>query len=252
MLFAKSRLSGFSLIELLVVVAIISILAAILFPVFSQAREKARQVTCLSNMRQLGIGLSMYIADYDERCFFFAHNSALSRLDPVRPLGATRQNRWWNQILPYSRSQGGLLVCPTDAGRTPHIYESGLDGSPRVPRSYVANRAAESLVIAAIDSPAEIVVVTEKSSAPWADDSWFEPPKNLYNKIRGSVDLGEPVLAMKRHHLGVNLTFFDGHARWMGLHTLLANPCGEPYSGVDLMRKHPIPGAAPWHPNCPG
>src|SRR5947207_1777505 len=61
------RRPGFTLIELLVVIAIIAILAAILFPVFAQAREKARQTTCLSNLRQMGWGLQMYGQDYDER-----------------------------------------------------------------------------------------------------------------------------------------------------------------------------------------
>src|SRR5260370_5113059 len=59
--------SGFTLIELLVVIAIIAILAAILFPVFALAREKARQITCLSNQKQLGTAMSMYLQDYDER-----------------------------------------------------------------------------------------------------------------------------------------------------------------------------------------
>src|SRR5687767_15500653 len=64
----RRKRGGFTLIELLVVIAIIAILAAILFPVFAQAREKARAATCQSNLKQLGNALGMYMQDYDELC----------------------------------------------------------------------------------------------------------------------------------------------------------------------------------------
>jgi len=239
--------SAFTLIELLVVIAIISILAAILFPVFAQAREKARSVSCLSNMRQLGIALDMYTSDYDETLFFFGHAVDPSRVDPTTPLGANAANRWWNQIIPYTSNVPDLLVCPSDDLRTPN----GADGKPR---SYVANRAAESLALAQVDTPASIIVVTEKHGV--FDDSWFEPPKNYYDKS-ATPPQNLPVMALDRHQGGANCVFFDGHAKWMSRGALTKDPCGLPYSGVDLMRRYPIPptpgnpARTPWHPNCP-
>ena len=229
-------------------ISIISILAAILFPVFGQAREQARRISCLSNMRQLGIGLGMYAQDSDERLFFFGHDVDHSRSDANAPLGARRENRWWNQIFPYTKNADGLIVCPSDAGRVPHSSENGQAGKPLVPRSYIANRAVESLNFAQIENPTEIIVVSEKG-APF-DDSWFEPPKNLYPK----AGFDEPVLALSRHQNGVNCIFFDGHAKWMSRGALAADPCGLPFSGVDLMRRYPLPlpnaARTPWHSNC--
>ncbi len=82
------RKSGFTLIELLVVIAIIAILAAILFPVFAQAREKARQASCQSNVKNLAVAISMYAQDYDERM----------------PQGTRGNIRWGGQIQPYVKN----------------------------------------------------------------------------------------------------------------------------------------------------
>jgi len=77
---------GFTLIELLVVIAIIAILAAILFPVFARAREKARQASCLSNIKQLALGMLMYVEDYDERAArYWAHSAPAAVWHMVGP-----------------------------------------------------------------------------------------------------------------------------------------------------------------------
>ena len=106
----KSRRSSkraFTLIELLVVIAIIAILAAILFPVFAQARDKARSAACMSNEKQLGLGIQQYVQDYDE-CY---------------PMGTlvyygTPGRGWAGQIYPYVKSVGSF-ICPSDATGNP-------------------------------------------------------------------------------------------------------------------------------------
>ena len=101
-----SRKRAFTLIELLVVIAIIAILAAILFPVFAQARESARMISCLSNMRQLGLGLRMYSQDSDE---------TYPNIYQGWGAGADYQEGWqWrNAIQPYTKNKG-IMKCPSN------------------------------------------------------------------------------------------------------------------------------------------
>src|SRR6266849_5928803 len=102
------RRSAFTLIELLVVIAIIAILAAILFPVFAQAREKARQTSCLSNMKQTAIALISYSTDYDETMPL-----AFPNVPPING-GNSRDMPWDSLLQPYVKSVQ-VFTCPSDS-----------------------------------------------------------------------------------------------------------------------------------------
>ena len=104
----KRFANGFTLIELLVVIAIIAILAAILFPVFAQAREKARATSCMSNLKQQGTATYMYVQDYDETfplALYFSNNGAT----PCTELLS------YHEIIPYQKN-ADIEKCPSDSG----------------------------------------------------------------------------------------------------------------------------------------
>src|SRR5580658_4337487 len=103
---SHSTRRAFTLIELLVVIAIIAILAAILFPVFAQAREEARKTTCLSNVKQLNLGVQMYIQDYDE---------TIPLLDGSNPGdNGSHVVVWQDTVQPYIKNYG-VVFCPDNA-----------------------------------------------------------------------------------------------------------------------------------------
>jgi len=109
---------GFTLIELLVVIAIIAILAAILFPVFAQAREKARQTSCLSNMKQIALGVKMYSQDYDEGMIpsFIAWYGHWAQHG-----GGT----WRALVQPYIKSRQ-LFLCPSNTATAATAWDNGV------------------------------------------------------------------------------------------------------------------------------
>src|SRR5436309_547217 len=121
------RKGGFTLIELLVVIAIIAILAAILFPVFAQARESARKTTCLSNLKQMGLGMTMYVSDYDEQAVPWN-----LRLNNKNLYDANGVSLCWDRLIqPYVKNTA-FLACPSDIGST----HADLPGIGVVVRSY--------------------------------------------------------------------------------------------------------------------
>ncbi|MDX1933455.1 MAG: DUF1559 domain-containing protein [Capsulimonadales bacterium] len=161
--------TGFTLIELLVVIAIIAILAAILFPVFAQAREKARQATCVSNLKQLALAANMYAQDYDER---FVGN--------VR-LGAAG-NSWWQLLPPYiQRAQVAadrFSSANANASRTVYICPTARQNENLVPTGRLNYTPAGTIVENQVDSATgsvnggpSLAAFTRPSETAWLVDN---------------------------------------------------------------------------------
>jgi prepilin-type N-terminal cleavage/methylation domain-containing protein/prepilin-type processing-associated H-X9-DG protein len=200
---------GFTLIELLVVIAIIAILAAILFPVFARAREKARQASCSSNLKQLALGMIMYAQDYDETLSAGYHDP--NRLDsPVVPGDPDFNyhdgldvwfNCWSNAIYPYIKNTQ-IFLCPSESWNC-YGVNYGLPRYGANPNGgYVemfGNHSYDDVRLADVERPAEIMMISEKGGGGGCQYIL----STQYYACRDS------------HNDGGNIAFIDGHVKWM-------------------------------------
>ena len=232
--------AGFTLIELLVVIAIIATLAAILFPVFAQAREKARQTSCLSSMKQIGTAAQMYVQDYDERLFFRAGSGRITG-----PAASGNAFKWWNMMMPYIKNNN-VLTCPSDSlpAFSPDMNGTkDANNNYTIQRSYIAVATAEGLGLAQIQLPADTIVITEKwgtdytaPTAPGRTDSWIEPFNGDFTT--DTHDKTRMFTASNRHSGFASAAFFDGHAKSLNMGRIQAS---KDLTGCSLLYAYPYP-----------
>jgi prepilin-type processing-associated H-X9-DG protein len=186
------------LIELLVVIAIIAILAAILFPVFAQAREKARSTACLNNCKQIGTGLAMYLQDYDG----------------MYPFSWFGEYGFDVALHPYIKNTG-VWACPSNKlppQTWPGYVKAGLGG---LVRSYAMNGGVSTdqlrtpISESSITNPADTIMMLETTDTYKGTRG---PDHETYIKTRNDVCYHVP---FKIHQGGSNYVFCDGHAKWL-------------------------------------
>jgi prepilin-type N-terminal cleavage/methylation domain-containing protein/prepilin-type processing-associated H-X9-DG protein len=227
---------GFTLIELLVVIAIIAILAAILFPVFAQARDKARQSTCLSNIKQLSLGVQMYAQDYDETLLFYPGSRNCSwRYICSTPAQPRDYLNWWDVVLPYTKNNQ-IFDCPSAAAVSTAALRFwgirnvaiGYNMSPSAGFSLVKDTPVDALrslypgvKLAEVTRPADTIALGEAGHNwnPRATASAFNSKDNRSPSLSWSprIESGSEWGPEPRHGGGANIGFVDGHAKWMKL-----------------------------------
>ncbi len=221
------RQKGFTLIELLVVIAIIAILAAILFPVFAKAREKARQATCLSNEKQMGLAIMQYVQDYDETYPFTI------MIGPgYTPIYAS----YMDTLMPYMKSKE-VWACPSmpKPAYTPFTIDPAPGYSPLFPNHYMSNwnmlpaysSASTAVSLASVKVPAGTVMMFEMYGSDNASSWMIGIDYNNYNyvtRVRRDRTWPDGTPSSLVHSDGLNLIFGDGHVKWMREDAFYAAP----------------------------
>lgn len=249
MLYTSQRPAGqkaFTLIELLVVIAIIAILAAILFPVFARARENARKASCLSNLKQIGLGILQYAQDNDERVVRgWTGNAGYEASDP-NANGGTGKYKWMDSIYPYVKSEQ-IFNCPSH-GANPYRYFKNLTGASTsnygsyaqnntywgmsgTPASPGSGDGTNSPSLASFALPATTVQTVEGLG----DYEFAWQDVNAQPSIDTTASPRRLYTVSERHLDRTNALFCDGHAKSVKL-DLLVEPSTTLYGGKPAYR----------------
>ena len=230
--------NAFTLIELLVVIAIIAILAAILFPVFAQAREKARQTSCLSNIKQMALAYTMYRTDYDG-------------VNPITIMSGPSSS-WLNASQPYIKNRG-IYRCPSDVSPKPWATTDAQFYADYATPDYTKYRRCSYIFNvwlmgpsagfnftygpeSKVQAPASVIYLAESNENPegstppygaldhFSPMCWGNPDPDYASQAGYSCTGYAPYwdatkketkeLVLHRHTDGANYGYLDGHAKW--------------------------------------
>jgi prepilin-type N-terminal cleavage/methylation domain-containing protein/prepilin-type processing-associated H-X9-DG protein len=219
------RKKAFTLIELLVVIAIIAILAAILFPVFARARENARRTSCLSNLKQIGMGVMQYVQDYDEMYpRSVQKNEEVMTINGIPDVNLSGNAwLWYKLVYPYTKSVQ-VNFCPSSGAGT-NVYGGHYGANNRImayhnaPPVNMATISAASATYLAMDS-GYYMINTSHVLGTAATNAWYLPGSGQHNGVSAASASITTAYRIKdyengRHFGSVNMLYADGHAKWL-------------------------------------